>query len=169
MKISKWCLVSWSSTSKPRKFSCKWDWKVSLLRQTRGNCEVSGVRFIIDSFWAAKARGALEMRFWEMGVFFVWVVLGWKQVVWLGGFLWAFSSNSNESWALYQQESSKCLLGRVTEEGCTESLKYTKTKVIEIKAKREWIDTENYWEKRSRCLRKAAKGDQKSKEFVFIC
>lgn len=28
------------------------------------------------------------------------------------------------------------------EEGCTESLKYTKTKVIEIKAKREWIDTE---------------------------
>lgn len=58
------------------------------------------------------------------------------------------------------------------EEVCTESLKYTKTKVIGIKAKREWIDTEILLykrDKRSRCLRKVAKGDQnRNRLFLFL-
>lgn len=47
---------------------------------------MSGVRFIIDSFWAAKARGALEMRFWEMGGFFC---LSCVRVE-AGGLAWGF-------------------------------------------------------------------------------
>lgn len=43
---------------------------------------MSGVRFIIDSFWTAKAGGALEMTFWET----FW---GFLSELYLGGSRWS--------------------------------------------------------------------------------
>lgn len=96
--------------------------------------------------WPAKARRALEMKFWEMGksCLFLWVMFGWEKVVWLEVFCLfscflffvGFLVPSNGSQALYQQVSP---LGGVMEEVSTEIAWKTENKVTETREKRGWM------------------------------